>query len=88
MFKAVGDAFKFAKTQNKTLREVLRERKTMKEVKIKLCGHCKGQGKTSEDFLVDYHKREYETRYFKCKSCAGSGRVVETTEVTTRPYKE
>jgi|NOAtaT_6_FD_contig_91_709617_length_2473_multi_2_in_0_out_0_3 hypothetical protein len=57
-----------------------------KEVKIILCGTCKGTGKTSYEECVNYHKREYDTIFKTCYNCKGSGRLKETTTVEIEPF--
>ena len=54
---------------------------------IIICPKCEGTGEIRWDELVNYHKNDYETHYATCKACAGTGRVVKTTEVTFKPYE-
>lgn len=58
----------------------------MKTHELILCPSCKGQGYTSHDECVDYHKRDYITRIKSCTNCLESGRVVKITEVTYKPF--
>ncbi len=58
----------------------------MKTEKIILCPACQGKGTKTSRELRNWHKKEYDEKVEYCPKCNGSGRLVETTEVTTRPY--
>jgi len=60
---------------------------TMKEVEIVLCPDCKGKGEIHTDILIDYHKRDYDTKVETCKRCNGSGRLRKITEVKYEAFK-
>ena len=55
--------------------------------KIIICPECEGEGLIQHSELTDYHKRMYDTWDEKCTECKGSGRLLETTEVDTIPFK-
>jgi len=50
--------------------------------KIIICYDCDGTGQVCYD--VGSHKSKYE--YEKCKTCSGSGRLEQTTDVTHEPF--
>lgn len=52
--------------------------KVSKERYVKACERCNGAGSVTEEEMTDYHKREYATFRYKCKSCNGDGRIVCT----------
>ena len=58
-----------------------------KKREIIICPTCDGVGEISWDECTNHHKGEYDTHYETCTACAGTGRVVKTTEVTFKPYE-
>lgn len=50
---------------------------------IVLCDNCKGTGSVKYD--VGIHKTEYEIS--ECKQCEGTGRLLQTTVITYKPYR-
>ena len=56
----------------------------MRSSKIIICDVCKGSGKLEQSEIEDYHHNDYIFWDEKCLSCNGYGRLIETTEVTTR----
>lgn len=57
------------------------------KTEIQLCPDCDGWGQRREDYCTDYHKREYDTRFYDCKTCLNSGRVKVTITTTMEPCK-
>lgn len=53
---------------------------------VVICKPCYGSGTIIKSEMTDYHKGEYDTWREVCKQCEGSGRLFETTEVTTVPF--
>lgn len=53
---------------------------------LRICPACGGYGHISREDLVDYHKGEYKTSFFPCKTCDTNGLIVEVTrEVVAVP---
>lgn len=55
--------------------------------KIIICSKCNGEGVKHCNELTDYHKGIYRHWDEVCEKCEGSGRLLETTTVKTKPYK-
>lgn len=55
---------------------------------VMVCDRCKGNGKVECSELVDYHKGDYNYWWEKCIRCDGTGRLVKTTTVSYKPFKE
>ncbi len=55
---------------------------------IIMCGLCEGAGVREQSTLTDYHKGEYNYWNTVCEECKGSGRIVKTTKITYKPYKQ
>ena len=53
-----------------------------KEVKIIICNSCKGDG------ISELKKKGYHEANSVCKSCNGTGRQIEITEKTWKPYSK
>jgi len=60
----------------------------MKHRKVIICLKCNGAGKITEHYLTDYHKRDYDLKFHQCKHCNSTGRLVETTEITIKPFSD
>ena len=54
---------------------------------ISLCQVCSGYGYTTQQYITNYHDREYRYEKLVCYFCEGSGRMQVTTEITKEPYK-
>lgn len=49
---------------------------TTRSSRVEACTKCKGSGIYSYEDLVDYHRREYDTKHEKCDRCDGNGRML------------
>lgn len=50
--------------------------------RIESCDLCDGTGVQENEELMDYHRGDYSTFYYKCNACDGLGRRL-LTNVTT-----
>ena len=51
-----------------------------------MCYGCNGKGTTTQSEETDYHNHIVEHWELTCHKCHGSGRLIETTEITYQPW--